>query len=294
MSQTRPCMWKIIVESIVIHRVTSLIILSVALIVLTSCTTPQPQPTTDPVLTDTPLADMPNPASVYCEGQGYKIEIRTAADGSQSGACIFPDGSECDEWAYFRGECAPASQGGSTPTSPMDPASQVSTEIPTPLPIVPADYQGWWTYTHAVYGFSIMLPGEWVVDETTSDPLMTGHLIILHPEKEVENLSLRVTFRNIGEEALLWPTGVGQGEFVHHGTLDVAGQPVVRILLVCPTGQVNSIWYHQSDSQANIQRGNLEFGFIYSFTGIYCQEGYSLSGEVQRVGEMIIASLNVP
>jgi len=35
------------------------------------------------------------------------VEIRTAEDGSQTGYCIFPDGSECDEWAYYRGECGP-------------------------------------------------------------------------------------------------------------------------------------------------------------------------------------------
>jgi putative hemolysin len=55
--------------------------------------------------TDIPQANMPNPASVYCEQNGNKHEIRTATDGSQSGVCIFPDGSTCDEWAYFRGEC---------------------------------------------------------------------------------------------------------------------------------------------------------------------------------------------
>jgi putative hemolysin len=50
-------------------------------------------------------AQIANPASVYCEEQGGTLEIRTAADGSQSGYCIFNDGTECEEWAYFRGEC---------------------------------------------------------------------------------------------------------------------------------------------------------------------------------------------
>jgi putative hemolysin len=63
----------------------------------------------------TPLANMPNPASVYCEQNGNKLEIRTAADGSQNGVCVFPDGGTCDEWAYFRGECGPAGQ--KSPTS---------------------------------------------------------------------------------------------------------------------------------------------------------------------------------
>jgi len=55
--------------------------------------------------TDIPQANIPNPASVYCEQNGNTLEIHTADDGSQSGVCIFPDGSTCDEWAYFRGEC---------------------------------------------------------------------------------------------------------------------------------------------------------------------------------------------
>jgi len=35
--------------------------------------------------------DAPNPASVFCEQQGFRLEIRTAADGSRGGVCIFPD-----------------------------------------------------------------------------------------------------------------------------------------------------------------------------------------------------------
>ena len=60
---------------------------------------------------------MPNPASVYCEQNGNKLEIQTASDGSQSGVCIFPDGSTCDEWAYYRGECSPAAPIGPTPAT---------------------------------------------------------------------------------------------------------------------------------------------------------------------------------
>ncbi len=46
-----------------------------------------------------------NPASVYCVQSGYRLEIRTGADGGQHGACLFPDGTECEEWAFFRNEC---------------------------------------------------------------------------------------------------------------------------------------------------------------------------------------------
>jgi inhibitor of cysteine peptidase len=56
-----------------------------------------------PTVTSTP--QLPNPASKYCVEQGYNISIRTDPNGSQAGYCIFPDGKECEEWAYYRGEC---------------------------------------------------------------------------------------------------------------------------------------------------------------------------------------------
>mgnify|MGYP001821155860 FL=1 len=74
-------------------------------------------------ISPTSQSDMPNPASAYCEQQGYTLEIFTAADGSQQGVCVFPDGSECDEWAYFRGECKPGdslTDPGAAPTSEAD------------------------------------------------------------------------------------------------------------------------------------------------------------------------------
>lgn len=171
---------------------------------------------------------MPNPASVFCQEQGYQSEIRTAEDGSQSGVCIFTDGSECEEWAYFRGECSPAAHSVETPSP---------TEIPTAMPLNPADYQGWWTYTHPIYNFSIMLPEEWVVEEvTTNNPLM-NHAVNLHPKEIAPDVvagreNIRMTFRRVGEDVPLWPTGVGEGEFIQQGTLDIADQPALRWLLV--------------------------------------------------------------
>jgi putative hemolysin len=51
------------------------------------------------------VSGIANPASVYCVKQGYKNEIRTNADGSQYGVCIFKDGSECEEWKFYKNEC---------------------------------------------------------------------------------------------------------------------------------------------------------------------------------------------
>ena len=52
------------------------------------------------------FANMANPASVYCTENGGTSEIRQG-DGGEVGICVFPDGAECDEWAFFRGECKP-------------------------------------------------------------------------------------------------------------------------------------------------------------------------------------------
>lgn len=69
---------------------------------------PSAQPT-QPAQTPAPAnssSNLANPASVNCEQKGNRLEIRTAADGSQVGICIFPDGSQCEEWAFLRGECS--------------------------------------------------------------------------------------------------------------------------------------------------------------------------------------------
>ena len=52
------------------------------------------------------FANMANPASVYCTENGGNSEIRQG-DGGEVGICVFPGGAECDEWAFFRGECKP-------------------------------------------------------------------------------------------------------------------------------------------------------------------------------------------
>ena len=50
-----------------------------------------------------------NPASEYCVEQGYTLHILEDDEGNQYGVCIFPNGDQCDEWAFYRGECDPTS-----------------------------------------------------------------------------------------------------------------------------------------------------------------------------------------
>ena len=70
----------------------------------------QVEPGMDDVTEETdsePPSELANPASVHCIEQGGSLEIRKDESGGEFGVCIFEDGSECEEWAYFRGECEP-------------------------------------------------------------------------------------------------------------------------------------------------------------------------------------------
>jgi putative hemolysin len=98
----------------------------IILMTLTACAAPQTQAVPEPAATDMPQAGMPNPASVYCTQNGNKLEIQTASDGSQNGICIFPDGSACDEWAYYRGECGPVAQESPTPAVAVEATAKAS------------------------------------------------------------------------------------------------------------------------------------------------------------------------
>lgn len=49
--------------------------------------------------------NMENPAASFCKKNGGTYKNETAADGSQSGVCVFADGSQCGDFAFLRGEC---------------------------------------------------------------------------------------------------------------------------------------------------------------------------------------------
>ena len=74
-----------------------------------------------------------NPASIYCVELGYEWSVETGELGDY-GMCTFPDNSECEEWAFWRGECGQEwtyceQQGGeiitvnSTPEQPCSPGT---------------------------------------------------------------------------------------------------------------------------------------------------------------------------
>jgi len=109
------------------------IAIALGLLVLSACSTRTPQPPTPTATVTQDTINISNPASVYCEEQGGKLEIRTAEDGSQYGVCMFEDDTECEEWAYYRDECKPgdmdvAPAPTATPAGIANPASTYCVE----------------------------------------------------------------------------------------------------------------------------------------------------------------------
>lgn len=107
------------------------IAIALGLLVLSACSAQTPQPVTATATQD--ATNIANPASVYCEEQGFELEIRAAQDGGQYSVCMFEDDSECEEWAYYRGECKPgdmdvAAPPTATPAGIANPASAYCVE----------------------------------------------------------------------------------------------------------------------------------------------------------------------
>lgn len=86
-------------------------------------------------------ANMPNPASQHCEQNGGTLQIRVDPNGGEHGVCVFPDNTECEEWAFFRGECNPDN-------SQKGPENAVRH-----------------TYSNATLGFNLDAPAGWTVWE---------------------------------------------------------------------------------------------------------------------------------
>jgi len=260
--------------------------------------TATPPPTEIPA----PAAGMPNPASVYCEEQGHSLEIRTQADGSQRGFCVFADGTECDEWAYFRGECGPgtpiaAAAPAVAPT--VAPTTALPEPTPTPEPAAACThitaapgtaFEHWRTYTHETYGFSLLLPPSWVVEEITEPPHHTlrGHAIVLWSAEE-PTARLQVAFRRQDEEQFIGRTGVGSGDIVEAGTACFVGQETARRALVF-AGKDMTVLY---GSGGEILRGDMAFTLYLDYRGGW-EDPTALSKEIQALADQIIASLQLP
>ena len=86
------------------------ITITLGMMILVAGCTQQPKGSEQPGATTavTTSSALANPAAVYCTSKNYGYEIRKNPDGSEYGVCILPGGTECEEWAYYRGTCPAA------------------------------------------------------------------------------------------------------------------------------------------------------------------------------------------
>lgn len=71
----------------------SCIVILVTSILMLGCTVSGP----DPIMG----LQLPNPASVYCIERGGSINIKESPQGDVT-TCVLSDGTEIDEWVYYR------------------------------------------------------------------------------------------------------------------------------------------------------------------------------------------------
>jgi putative hemolysin len=123
-----------------------------------SCRSIQTNPTTE--------SKIPNPASVFCVQNDGKLELRQDAAGGVAGICVFPDGSECEEWAYFRKECKPGD----------------SLMKPVPATVIEIASDGWKIYRNEELGYSFHYPVNTKIS-MNDEPLKSISIV---PEKDGE------------------------------------------------------------------------------------------------------------
>ena len=119
------------------------LIMMMGLMILAACA---PEPAANEVA---------NPASVFCEQNGGKLELRQDASGGTVGICVFPDGSECDEWAFFRKECKPGDSLAETLPAASPEANQPSLNAGEEIAS-----DGWKVYRNSELGYLFHYPAD--------------------------------------------------------------------------------------------------------------------------------------
>jgi putative hemolysin len=130
-----------------IRKVLFTLFMQVGIVLSASCSPTQNAATTEP--------NLPNPATVFCEQNGGKLEFRQDASGGVTGICVFPDGSECDEWAYFRQGCKP----GDSSLNPVPSASPMEDVLSPTIPAEAAS-DGWKIYHNEQFGYRFEYPAD--------------------------------------------------------------------------------------------------------------------------------------
>ena len=231
-------------------------------------------------------AGLPNPASVFCEEQGGTVDIRTSEDGSQAGFCVFADGGECDEWAFFRGECAPTEVSPGVDAEIEQSPGATTIYLPGITTLQAFDYADWQSYKNMTYGFSFRFPPDWLLEEATNvDDTMYRHRVTLtNPQEPLA--ALHIAFKAASEDQQITPTGLGAGDIVDRGNLPFLGQDLERKALVAE-GKDFGVLY---GGTGEVTRGELVFWMGLNYAGNPTADP-GLSAEIQTQADQVIASV---
>lgn len=202
-------------------------------------------------------AGLPNPAAAFCVEQGGQQVLRTDAQGGQYGICLFGDGSECEEWAFFRGECAPVAT--------VDNAA--------------AEREP--TYANTALGFALSASADWPVRES-------GEFVVLTREIGEATYVLFIGVRAEGASEPVFRTGMPAGEFQSGGMLPVLNQTIERRLLTLDS-KVKVVAYDLA------RAGGREFIIYLDQVGAMGQpyEGLDIAADVQAEADAIVSSLRL-
>ena len=200
------------------------LMLALSTLIVSGCVVPTPTP-------DTGLA---NPASVYCEEQGYTLESRTDENGAY-GVCIFPGGSECEEWAYFRGECGPAAEEGEPTEMPTD----ATVQVPDPTRARDAALD----YVFDRYGEAVFPPpgANWTEENVTAEGLVGASTF----RYTAADVVVTVSFPVVNPADTIYQVVVSKESagFQWEGEVDAAGQ-VTELSTTSAEAEILAVaWY---------------------------------------------------
>jgi putative hemolysin len=163
-----------------------------------------------------------NPASKNCIEKGGKLEIRKDAEGGEYGACIFPNGKECEEWALLRGKCSPDEDSAKNAESG--------------------------SYSNDTYGFKLSYPSSWKLQESAANRTTPFTLKL-----ERENNILTIQVKHSSEKTVINADAPQGGEISNQSSLTVFGKQV-PLQVVKLEGQVKS-------AAASVSVDDLKFRF---------------------------------